>query len=599
MNAPTLPNWDMTPYFSQHGAADYLGFRDRLKTDVARLLGRLTLLGPPSEANRTSWVALLAELEQVELRARHLESYLECLGSADVRDEAVQRDTAAHATLSAELDKAMLVVRDRLQAAGDQEFEALRADEALSPVRYRLGRMRDQARYSMPLEHETLATDLGITGLSAWGRLYDQVSGTLTFELERPDRAPERLPVCVVQSLLGSPDPVLRQAALAGANRAWEGVADTVAACLNAISGTRLTLYRRRNVAHFLDPALFDAAIDRNTLEAMWTAVRARQHLARRYLGLKARLIGRDRLGFQDLEAPLPEKTAPSIPWQVAEERVLGAFGGFYPALQNFARRALEARWVDWEPREGKRPGGFCSTSPLIDQSRIFMTYAGARGDVTTLAHELGHAYHGWLLRGARRWARAYPMTLAETASTFAEHLVSDALLDARDATDEERRVLLDLRLADAATYLLNLPTRFDFECALYQERQEGELSVSRLRELMLEAQRKNYADALDPTEYNSWFWASKLHFYITDLSFYNFPYVFGFLLSLGLFAQAKAEGPGFLLRYEALLRMSGSDTVENVAREAIGVNLGSPDFWHSSLDCVQRDLERFEALLG
>ena len=599
MNASALPNWDMTPYFSAHGAPDYVGFRDRLAADATRLLGRITLLGPPADGTRKSWVALLTELEQAELRARHLESYLECLGSADVRDEAVQRDTAAYATLAAELEKAMLVARARLSEASDAEFAQLVGDEALLPVRYRLGRMREQARHSMPLEHEALAADLNITGMSAWGRLYDQLSGTLTFELEVPDRPTERHPVCMVQSLLGDRDPTLRKAALVGANRAWEKEAGTVGACLNAISGTRLMLYRRRGIEHFLAPALFDAAIEPGTLSAMWSAVRQRQDLGRRYLRLKARLIGRARLGFQDLEAPLPESKALPIPWPEAEERVLNAFREFYPALHEFARHALDAHWVDWQPREGKRPGGFCSTSPLIDQSRIFMTYVGSRGDVTTLAHELGHAFHGWLLRGTRRWARVYPMTLAETASTFAEQVVSDALLDAPDASTAERRVLLDLRLSDAATYLLNLPMRFDFEHALYQERQQGELPLSRLRELMLDAQRNNYGDALDPDELNPWFWASKLHFYITDLSFYNFPYVFGFLFSRGIFARAKAEGPGFLRRYESLLRLSGSDTVENVARDAVGVELGTPDFWHTCLDHVQRDLERFEALPG
>ncbi len=597
--ASALPNWDMTPYFSEHGAPDYVAFRDRLATDATRLLGRITLLGPPTANNRTSWVALLTELEQAELRARHLESYLECLGSADVRDEAVQRDTAAYATLAAELEKAMLVARARLCEASEAEFAELVGDEALLAVRYRLGRMREQARHSMPLEHEALAADLSITGISAWGRLYDQLSGTLTFELEVPGRPTERHPVCMVQSLLGDRDPTLRRAALVGANRAWEREAGTVAACLNAISGTRLMLYRRRGIEHFLAPALFDAAIEPSTLSAMWSAVRERQELARRYLRLKARLIGRTRLGFQDLEAPLGESKARPIPWSAAVERVLTAFREFYPALHDFARNALEARWVDWQPREGKRPGGFCSTSPLIDQSRIFMTYVGSRGDVTTLAHELGHAFHSWLMRGTRRWTRVYPMTLAETASTFAEQLVSDALLDAPDASTEERRVLLDLRLSDAATYLLNLPMRFDFEHALYQERQQGELAISRLRELMVDAQRKNYGDALDPDELNPWFWASKLHFYITDLSFYNFPYVFGFLFSRGIFARAKAEGSEFLRRYESLLRLSGSDTVENVARDALGVELGSPDFWHTCLDHVQKDLERFEALPG
>jgi oligoendopeptidase F len=199
-------------------------------------------------------------------------------------------------------------------------------------------------------------------------------------------------------------------------------------------------------------------------------------------------------------------------------------------------------------------------------------------------------------MAGMRPWSRRYPMTLAETASTFAEQLVIDAVLDDPRAPAEQRALLLDSRMQDAATFLLNIPMRFHFEKALYEERAAGELPVTRMKELMLAAQRRSYGDALAEDELDPWFWASKLHFYITGLSFYNFPYTFGYLFSLGIFARAKREGPAFLPRYEELLRRTGSDTAEGVAREALGVDLEKPDFWNASIDLIDGDLERWRA---
>ncbi len=227
------------------------------------------------------------------------------------------------------------------------------------------------------------------------------------------------------------------------------------------------------------------------------------------------------------------------------------------------------------------------------------MTYDRTLGDLFTLAHELGHAFHGHLMRDMRSWACRYPMTLAETASTFAEQLVIDAVLEDPKASPLERATILDSRMQDAATFLLNIPMRFYFEHAFYEERRHGEVSVGRLKELMLDAQRRCYGDTLAEDELDPWFWASKLHFYITDLSFYNFPYTFGYLFSLGIFARAKAEGPAFLPHYEALLRRAGSASAENVARESIGVDLQQPEFWNESIDRIEADLARFESELA
>jgi oligoendopeptidase F len=592
------PNWDMTPYFDVFDGEDYRSFRTVLESDTASLQQEMGALGSVGDHNLGDWAALLGRIEELTARSTHLGSYLGCLSAADSVDETIQRESASAAAARAEVAKIFVALRAALGATDDAHFERLVEQPSLAEVRHYLTRMRTSARWRMDAELEALATDLAVDGLSAWGRLYDQISGKLEFDLQVPGRETRRVPVAGARSLLEDPDPQVRRAALVGSNAAWESAGDAVAACLNGIAGTRHTLYHRRGVPHFLEPALFDASVSRATLDALLAAVRERQPVAQSFLRRKARLLGRERLGFQDLTAPLPLANSETIPWDHARKRVLDAFGRFYPDLEKFASDAFEQRWIDHEPRAGKRPGGFCSSTPLIQQSRIFLTFNDTLGDVAVVAHELGHAFHSWLMRDMRWWSRSYPMTLAETASTFAEQLVIDAVLEDPEATREQRAIILDSRMQDGAAFLLNIPMRFDFERAFYEERRDGEVSVSRLKELMVDAQRRSYGDCLDEDEFDPWFWASKLHFYITGISFYNFPYTFGYLFSLGIFARAKREGPGFLKQYENLLRLTGSDSAENVARRCLGVDLEQPDFWHESIDLIEAGLADFESAI-
>jgi oligoendopeptidase F len=590
------PDWDMTAYFSAPNGPDYRAFRAALTRDITDLRARTQALAPPAADNRAAWVELLLQIEDLGGRLGHISSYLSCLGSADAADEAIQREAARLAPLRAEREKIHVAVRAAFKAADGGALDALFDHDALRSARYVLDRIRVRADQTMPPALEDLAADLSVDGISAWGRLYDQVSGTLTFEHAPPGRPTETLPISMTRTLLEDADPEVRRAAARGAATAWERTAAPVAAALNAIAGTRLVLYGRRGIDHFLAPALFDAAIERGTLDAMLDAVRARQELGRRYLRAKARRLGLPELGFCDLLAPLPSAHGERrLSWREGTERVLEAFGGSYPALRAFAAHALDQRWIDYQPRPGKRPGAFCSSSHVIKQSRVFMTYNGAGGDVQTLAHELGHAFHNWLMRDMRTWTRGYPMTLAETASTFAEQLVTDAALERADTGPAERIAILDQRLMAAATFLLNIPMRFDFEHALYERRAGGELTVSELKQLMLDAQRANYGDALAADQLDPWFWASKLHFYITGLSFYNFPYTFGYLFSLGIFARAKRQGASFLPTYERLLRATGSASAEHVAREVLGAELGEAGFWNASIDLIEADLRAYE----
>jgi oligoendopeptidase F len=416
--------------------------------------------------------------------------------------------------------------------------------------------------------------------------------------MDFPDGQRKLLPMSQRRSMLDHPNRRVRKAAFEGGNAAWQSIEDTAASALNAIAGTRLTLNRHRGVDHFLDIALFQAAITRKTLDAMFEALMEHLDIPRRVLRLKAELMGRQSVAWYDLGAPLdlPGQERPS--WEKAQLMVGAAFARAYPALgEFFTRQVIGKSWVDWEPRSGKRPGGFCTSSMISKESRIFMTYNESLGDVLTLAHESGHAYHGLIMRDMRPYARGYPMTLAETASTFGEQLLMNGILDDPTVADSQKAMILDVEIGHGAVYLLDIPVRYEFEKAFYEERANGPLSVSRLKELMVETQRRILGEILEPGAEDPYLWASKLHFYITGLTFYNFPYTFGYLLSRGLYGRFKQEGPNFLPKYEEFLRLAASDMAENVVKRTIGEDIGKTDFWTAAIKSLEEPLTHLQAL--
>ncbi|HKY10043.1 MAG TPA: M3 family metallopeptidase, partial [Candidatus Binatia bacterium] len=217
--------------------------------------------------------------------------------------------------------------------------------------------------------------------------------------------------------------------------------------------------------------------------------------------------------------------------------------------------------------------------------------------DVLTLAHESGHAYHGLLMRNVRPYARGYPMTLAETASTFGEQVLMNGLLDDPSLSDTQKALILDVEIGHGAVYLLDIPVRYEFEKTFYEERAQAPLSVSRLKELMIRTQRRILGDVLESGGEDPYFWASKLHFYITGLTFYNFPYTFGYLLSRGLYAMFKKDGDSFLPKYEEFLRIAGSDTAENVVKRTVGQDIERADFWSAAIKSLEEPLHRLQTL--
>jgi oligoendopeptidase F len=591
--------WDLTSYFPEFNGAEMLQFKEALRRDVETLKQSAAALAPLQDADTDAWEGILLRHEDLLRRMSHLGSYVGCLASADARNEAYLKEEAALARLRAEIAKVKIELLRAVKNSGNTIFASFTARPSLAGAQNYLNRLREEARRAMVRDKEVLATDLGVDGIQAWGRLYDTMASKLEFDIVYPDGRRERLPMSQRRSLMDHPDRRVRKAAFDGGNAAWQTMEDTAAAALNAIAGTRLTLNRHRGVEHFLDIALFQAAISRKTLDALLEALRADIEIPRRILRLKAKQMGQAAIAWYDLGAPLNLPNQEKLSWEKAKAMVGKSFNRAYPALGHFfQRQVIDKNWVDWEPRAGKRPGGFCTSSMLSKESRIFMTFNESLGDVLTLAHESGHAFHGQLMRDVRPYARGYPMTLAETASTFGEQVLMNGLLDDPAMSDAQKAKMLDVEIGHGAVYLLDIPVRYEFEKAFYEERKAGELSISRLKELMVATQRQVVGDLLEPGGEDPYFWASKLHFYITGITFYNFPYTFGYLLSRGLYAMFRKEGDGFVPKYEEFLRLAGSDTAENVVSRTIGRELDAPEFWSQAIRSLEEPLKRLENLL-
>ena len=586
--------WDLSSYFPGFHSPEMQSFKESLVADLKTLTTDAENLKALAEQNMDQWDTLILKAENIASRLGHLSSYVGCLEAADAQTEAYAVEQAALTKLYAEFEKYEVAVLNRLKTGRKKAFQSLIQRQKLATAGHYLKRLQERSKTTMSRKEEILAADLNIDGMTAWGRLYNKITGKLEFDLVTPDGNTERRPISQWRSLMSHPDRSIGRAAFEGGNRAWQQIEDVCAAALNGIAGTRLSLHRHRKVDHFLDQALFQAAISRPTLEAMYQAVFDQIGTARDILRTKAGFFNRSGIWFFEREAPLPMDETKTFTWPEATELTAEAFMAVYPDLAAHFSKMLADRWIESEPRPAKRPGAFCTSSTWIDEQRVFMTFNQTLGDVTTLAHEVGHAWHSRLMRGMRPFARRYPMTLAETASIFAEHILMTGLLQNAAIDDRQKLLLLDSELTDAAVFLLDITTRFEFEKSFYEKRQQGEVTVSQLKDLMAETQHTVYGDALLADGIDPYFWASKLHFYITGVSFYNFPYTFGYLLARALIHRFHREGMPFLTSYERFLRSSGSDTVENVADQTLGVDVSDTQFWTEAILSLLAPLDQY-----
>ncbi|MDR1956340.1 MAG: M3 family oligoendopeptidase [Treponema sp.] len=589
----SLPRWKLTTIYPSFDAPEYIGDRERLKIRIRTLLERLE---KPLSPDVPGILGLIQAYEDAAVLAENLTAYTEAVYTTDTRDERALREINALEAAALPLGKGTALFRQRLAEHHKQVSHLAESASALEPYRFFITESLEKAAFQLSPDMEDLAADLARSGGNAWTRLHEAISSTTTALWDAATG--ERKTLTRLRDLAHSPDRQIRERAYTAELEGWKSVAIPLAAALNGVKGTALTLETRRGWKSALEKSRFQSRISAKTLAVLLAALESSLPLFRRYLHAKARLLGIPVCAFYDLFAPVSGPDAASgqtWTWEAGTAFIAQQFDAFDPGMGTFARHAVAFSWIDAEPREGKVGGAYCTDFPLSGESRILCNFDGSFDGVTTVAHELGHAWHHELLKDLPWSHSQYPMTLAETASIFAETLVFEGAL--HHASFPERLTLIEGNLKESGQVLMDILSRFYFETALFEHRASGELSPAALCDLMQDAQQKTYGTGLDPALLHPYMWAVKSHYYNPTLGFYNYPYAFGLLFSLSFYAKARREGPGFGAAYRDLLRLTGSASAETVA-QAAGFSLEDEAFWQQGLGIITGRVEEFETLV-
>ncbi len=586
--------WDLDVFFKGGSESEeFKSFIDSIPVKIDSLRETVDSLEVPTSALAASKIAeVLEQIKEVLAHVSHAGGVLSCLTAQDTTDREALLLQGKLGAISATTSPVIQKFHKLLTAADTEVFEALLATEQLAPFAFIMTEWREQARLKLSGEEEALISALGVDGYHSWGQLYNMLIGDIKVQVE-VDGEVKTLSVGQANNLSSHKDPKVRKDAFDALEKVFTEKEEFFAKTLNHLGGFRLATYKARGWENVLQEPLQINRMKQETLDAMWGAITDNKAPFAKFLTQKANMIGKEKMHWYDFDAPVTASTA-TMPYQEGAEFILKQFGKFGKELEAFTLKAFEDGWIEAEDRDNKRPGGFCTGMPLAEQSRIFMTYSGTMSNVSTLAHELGHAFHSYALRPVHMLNRRYAMNVAETASTFAEMIVSDAAVQEATSRDEKIALLED-KIQRSVAFFMNIHARFLFETRFYEERKKGLVSSKRLNELMEEAQCEAYAGALGDTHPH--FWATKMHFYITGVPFYNFPYTFGYLFSLSIYAKAKEEGAGFEEKYIALLQDTAVMTVEDLAMKHLNEDITKREFWEKGIALCIKDVEEFMEL--
>lgn len=445
----------------------------------------------------------------------------------------------------------------------------------------------EHASHVLDDKTESLLSKLRQNGSSAWSRLQALLTSTLAVDYDGKE-----ITLSEVRNLATSDKSEVRKAAYEAELKAYAKIEKSIAYSLNSIKGEVNVLTEARGYESALDQALSISRMKAETLEAMQSACLDYMEIFRAYLKRKAKLLGHENgLPFYDLFAPIGN-TNKTFTIPEANEYVLKNFKTFSQDLHDMAQKAFAEGWVDYTPRKGKVGGAFCANIHAIKASRVMTNFTGAFGDMITLSHELGHAFHGEAIFNESVLNSNYTMPVAETASTFCETIVNKAALN--DATsDDERIFLLESSIQDYTQVVVDIMSRFIFEKSVFDGRKETVFDENELKDLMLKAQKETYGDGLDSNYLHPYMWVCKPHYYSGGLSYYNFPYTFGLLFAKGLYAAYLKDKPAFVKMYDRLLASTGKMMVEDAAKIA-GIDVTKKEFWASSLEIIKEDIDLF-----
>ncbi|MDT1995480.1 oligoendopeptidase [Carnobacterium divergens] len=546
------------------------------------------------QPNTSQFSAILALEEKISMGLTQAFSFIEAVQSADVSDKNAGTVTGQLLELNSQFQTIHTILVKKLVLISENKWQEMLQIPSFKAIAFSLNETREDGKELLSEAEEALINALSIDGFQGWSDHYDSLVATIEIPFEEKDGSVSPLSAGqAFNKMSDDPDSAVRKQLFKKWEDAWTKKAPLFADTLNHLAGFRLANYKAHHTTDFLKKPLRYNRMKKETLDAMWQAVSDHKKPFVDYLNQKAKLFGKTQLSWEDIDAPvIIGSNKPQVyPFDQGADFIVANFRKFSTKMADFAQYAFDHSWIEAEDRSGKRPGGYCTGFPESKESRIFMTYSESPSDVSTLAHELGHAFHSDVMKDLPILNQDYAMNVAETASTFAEMIVADATVK-EATTTEEKIMLLDTKISSSIAMFLNIHARFIFESNFYKERQAGIVSEERISELMEEAQKEAFQDSL--SQYHPHFWASKLHFFISDVPFYNFPYTFGYLFSLGIYARSLEEGADFEDKYIALLKDTASMTTEELAMKHLDVDLTKSDFWVAGIKLMEADVQEF-----
>ena len=451
----------------------------------------------------------------------------------------------------------------------------------------------EKSKYLLTDREEAIIANMQNTGSNAWGKLKDNLISTHKVEINEDGKIKE-YPLTVVLNMAYDKDEKVRKRAYEAEIASYTKIEEGVAAALNGIKGEVLTICEFRGYKSPLEQTLINSRMDEESLNVMLEAMKESMPKFREYLKRKAEILGhKNGLPFYDMYAPIVESDM-EFDYEKGKKFVVDKFRTFSDNLANFAQKAMNNNWIDVMPKEGKVGGAFCAGIHYLGESRILLNYGNSFSDVVTMAHELGHGFHGECLKDESVLNTEYPMPIAETASTFCETIVKKAAI--KEADKITALAILESKISDCNQVIVDIYSRFLFEKSLFEARKESALTVDQIKKLMLDAQREAYGDGLDPEYLHPYMWTWKPHYYYANSNFYNFPYAFGLLFAKGLYAEYLKKGSEFSSEYENLLSITGKHNIADITKE-VGIDIHNKEFWKSSLRTIEEDIDKFMEL--
>ena len=577
--------WNLNPI--------YTGFDDpRFEEDLQALRRTVRDLEELTQHLTGDSAALLKRGLTLQEQLQELAEKLLCY--AELRQAACTTDAEAGSKIGKIMgvysDSAAPVAAFEGWLAAIPDLDSLIASDPLfEEYRFILERKKLGSLHLLPGIGEKVMAKLKISGSNAWAELQQYLTSTV-----KATYRGEEINLSAVRNLAYSAEAEVRKDAYEAELACYRSIEDSVAYALNSLKLETLNECELRGYESPLARTLEQSNMEKKTLDAMFAAIDQKLPMFRRYLKAKAHALGHENgLPWYDLFAPMG-KSSTRFTTQDARDYLVELFSHFDDELSDMVARAFDEEWIDFYPRSGKAGGAFCSGVSCIGQSRILTNFDGTLGDVVTLAHELGHAFHNQCIADHRPLNHDYSMPVAETASTFNECVVMNHAI-AQAADDAEKLNLIESQLQDVTQIIVDIYSRYRFEDAVLRRRKEEFMGAAELCRIMLQAQADSYGDGLDSALRHPYMWLCKSHYY--GSTFYNFPYAFGGLFARGLYAKYAQEGASFVPIYKKLLHTTTVATAEDAAKVA-GIDLTDKEFWLSALAEVEEKIDMFCALV-